>query len=190
MTEKYKISNGYVLVYKPEHHKAIVGGDWDGFVYEHVLVAEETLGRRIKEGEDVHHLDLSRANNSPDNLIVLSHPMHLKLHAWMNKNEIIPSPEYQTRIELGCVRCIGCNKPIHYTLQFCSHQCNNLDKLSKSNRPSKEVLAAEVLTTPMIKLGEKYNVSGNAVKQWCKNYEIELPDRRGYWTKIRFSEKK
>ena len=35
----------------------------------------------------------------------------------------------------------------------------------------------------MTKLGEKYGVSDNAVRKWCKTYEIDLPDRQGYWTK-------
>ena len=38
----------------------------------------------------------------------------------------------------------------------------------------------------MTKLGEKYGVSDNAVKNWCKNYGIDLPPMRGHWTKKKF----
>lgn len=41
-----------------------------GCVYEHILVAESILGRRLLPGETVHHKDRNRANNSPENLMV------------------------------------------------------------------------------------------------------------------------
>lgn len=83
--------NGYIVIEFPEHHKAFDTGNGIIGVYEHVLIAEEdVLGRPIREGEVVHHLDKNRSNNSPDNLLVLLNPSHTKLHAWLDRNEIIP----------------------------------------------------------------------------------------------------
>jgi HNH endonuclease len=49
--------------------------------YEHRIVAERKLGRRLKEGEVVHHIDGDRLNNDPDNLEILSSQSeHMKLH--------------------------------------------------------------------------------------------------------------
>lgn len=47
-------SNGYVLVrVGVEHHLA----DVRGYAYEHRLVAEEKIGRRLRDDEHVHHVD-------------------------------------------------------------------------------------------------------------------------------------
>lgn len=59
-------SNGYVLVKMPGHPLA----DCRGYVYEHRLVAQSMIGRPLHEGEEVHHIDRNKQNNSPDNLRV------------------------------------------------------------------------------------------------------------------------
>jgi len=86
--ENVIIKNGYVVINVPDHPKAFdVTGDGNPksfCVYEHVLIAEEIIDRPLKEGEVVHHLDKQRSNNSPDNLSVISNPMHMKLHGWIN----------------------------------------------------------------------------------------------------------
>ena len=58
--------HGYVLVRRTGHHLA----DVRGYVYEHRLVAEQKIGRRLRKGEQVHHIDGDRQNNHPDNLHV------------------------------------------------------------------------------------------------------------------------
>lgn len=58
--------NGYKMVYAPEHHRA----DSSGCVYEHIIVAEQILGRLLADEEVVHHIDHNRSNNSPDNLMI------------------------------------------------------------------------------------------------------------------------
>jgi predicted nucleic acid-binding Zn ribbon protein len=132
--------NGYVIVNKPEHPKAFdATGDKkpESFcVYEHVLIAEEIIDRPLKEGEVVHHLDEQKDNNSPDNLLVISNPMHGKLHQWLNKHEVIPNEAQEKRIELGCIRCKVCKKPITFGLQFCSTECTNLRQIT-DNQNSK-----------------------------------------------------
>ena len=40
--------------------------------HEHRIVAEEKIGRKLKPGEVVHHIDGNKRNNSPDNLMVFS----------------------------------------------------------------------------------------------------------------------
>jgi len=49
--------------------------------HEHRRVAEETLGRPLKKGEVVHHIDGNKQNNSPENLLVLpSQAEHARIH--------------------------------------------------------------------------------------------------------------
>ena len=48
-------------------------------VEEHRLVAARCLGRPLESGEHVHHLDGTRDNNSPDNLMITSSAFHFQL---------------------------------------------------------------------------------------------------------------
>jgi hypothetical protein len=57
---------GYILV-KCDGHPAANSG---GYVREHRLIAERTLGRYLKPSEVVHHIDDDPANNDPANLMV------------------------------------------------------------------------------------------------------------------------
>lgn len=46
----------------------------------HRVVAEEMLGRPLKRGEIVHHIDGNKHNNDPSNLQVMTQSEHMKLH--------------------------------------------------------------------------------------------------------------
>lgn len=48
--------------------------------HEHRVVAEQKIGRRLKRGEVVHHIDGNHLNNHPDNLEVMSQREHMRLH--------------------------------------------------------------------------------------------------------------
>ena len=58
--------NGYIYLYKPEHHKSTQ----KGYVLEHILVVEEKLGRYLEPGEVVHHINGIKDDNCSENLIV------------------------------------------------------------------------------------------------------------------------
>jgi hypothetical protein len=40
------------------------------FQYEHIAIAERSMGKRLPAGAQVHHVDGNRANNAPGNLVV------------------------------------------------------------------------------------------------------------------------
>lgn len=69
-------TNGYVLISRPGHHRA----NSKGYVYEHILVLEEKLQRRLLPGESCHHIDSNKVNNHPDNLAVITREEHGSLH--------------------------------------------------------------------------------------------------------------
>lgn len=58
--------NGYILVYAPGHPRA-----YRSRVYEHIIVIEKFLGRFLRTGEVVHHLNGVKADNRLENLIIL-----------------------------------------------------------------------------------------------------------------------
>jgi len=75
MTRIFSHAKGYVRVR--------IGGK---YYYEHRWVAEKMIGRQLKDGEVVHHVDGDRANNSPKNLIVMLKEDHDKLHRISKKS--------------------------------------------------------------------------------------------------------
>lgn len=93
-------SNGYVLIRLPEHPDA----DCRGYVYEHRLVAERKIGRRLRPGEQVHHVDCDKQNNVPENLeVVPSLRHHRFLHRTTGQAKRLPDePNVQILCACGC----------------------------------------------------------------------------------------
>lgn len=52
-----------------------------GYVAEHMLVAEKTIGRFLRDDEVVHHINENKLDNTPENLLVLTQSEHIRLHA-------------------------------------------------------------------------------------------------------------
>jgi hypothetical protein len=50
--------------------------------YEHRLLAEKTLNRRMAPGEVVHHINGRRGDNRLENLCVLTEGAHDAYHGW------------------------------------------------------------------------------------------------------------
>jgi hypothetical protein len=67
---------GYVRIYVPMHTEA---NTW-GYVYEHRIVAEQIIGRRLNKEEIVHHKNGKRWDNRLENLEVMNKNDHAKLH--------------------------------------------------------------------------------------------------------------
>ena len=118
---KIKASNTW-FIYAPNHPRA----NSKGVVRKHILVAEERIGRYLKEGETVHHLDGDRDNNIPENLCVMPRSEHTTIHNTLGKVGValliggyfelvlkfIPQQDRRRLIELVYVEQVPCIGPI------------------------------------------------------------------------------
>jgi hypothetical protein len=58
--------------------------------HEHRIVMEKVLGRKLKKGEVVHHIDRNKKNNDPSNLqLFASQREHIKAHLKDGNGKII-----------------------------------------------------------------------------------------------------
>lgn len=68
--------NGYWYIKMPEHPNS----SKQGYIAEHVLVIEESIGRYLTKGEVVHHVDCDKRHNEIQNLRLMTDSDHKSLH--------------------------------------------------------------------------------------------------------------
>ena len=180
----------YKAIYAPNHPKSLL----NGYVYEHIIVAEEKLGRPLKKEETVHHVDLNKMNNSLNNLIVFtSKAEHTKFHHYNCDEKIL------ILLEDGSYKCSTMSKNI---CPLCGEQkerhanvCRNCYYNEKYNRkvkdrPSREELKELLRKESFLRIGYQYGVSDNAIRKWCDAYNLprKRQDIKNYtdeeWEKI------
>ena len=162
-----KILNGYRLIYMPTYPKALKHSGYKGYVYEHIYVTEQSLGRSLTTDEDVHHLDGVRTNNSISNLLVLSHSMHSKLHNWLKSVEIIKKQDNPK----NCY-CAICGKVlVSWNKKYCSKKCQAWAQCKiPSQKELKKLWLIQKLTLSSI--GRQYGVSHTTIRRWLKFYNL------------------
>lgn len=171
---KKHMVNGYYRYYIPNHHLA----GKSGCVYEHMLVAETMLGRELKDSEVVHHIDGNRANNSPDNLMVFKTKAdHTAYHGGC---KVVKDGDVYTAIRNNYTTYKDGKKHFVNTCPICGKE-KNIDaklcmkcreKIKSKNIPSKEKLIEALKNNSFVAVGRMFNVSDNAVRNWCKKYGL------------------
>lgn len=120
-------STGYVLIKVGfDHHLAAV----NGYAYEHRLVAEKILGRRLRPGELVHHINGIKTDNRPENIEVCKSIAHHYLrHRKQSSNRRLPDEENK-QLDCAC----GCGE--------------RFLKFDKSGRPRKFITGHNMYVNP------------------------------------------
>lgn len=137
------------------------------------------------------HISGDSSDNRIENLRLVCPNCHSQTNTWCGKNikRILITKE-----------CLHCKSNFTATgkKKYCSHKCVIDHKRSRSptlakirgkktdprmkqrkvERPSKEILSTEIVTTSFLQLGKKYGVSDNAIRKWCKSYGIAVPKRK------------
>jgi predicted nucleic acid-binding Zn ribbon protein len=159
MKSDLRILNGYRVIFLPEHPRAMTTDNWDGYVYEHIVVAEKFLGRPLRDNEIVHHLNENRSDNRSKNLLVIEKSQHVKLHQWLiDKDKPEPEPLY----------CKVCLRTCESGDKYCSPDCYSIAS-RRVIRPSKDYLAFLIATKSFVAIGRMYGVSDNAIRKWASH---------------------
>lgn len=125
-------ADGYIDLWRPGHPLARN----DGYVFEHRHVLLQA-GVPVPPGFEVHHIDEDRANNSIDNLAVVTPIGHQRLHhpdgqTVRNQHGVgvvgqgITRQARDRKAALGQRICEACGVDItdrRIDARFCSHRC-------------------------------------------------------------------
>jgi hypothetical protein len=72
---RYINHSGYVMIYNPGHKRAMQ----NGYVREHILLAEKALGHELPEGVQIHHMGDSEDNSKI--IICQDQQYHFLIHS-------------------------------------------------------------------------------------------------------------
>lgn len=164
----------YLCEFAPNHPRATK----EGYVRTHILVAEEKLGRYLQSEECVHHIDKDKYNNSPDNLMIFKTIAdHSAFHKGVEAvcdGEVWYCPNKRIDQKEPCPICgINYKDAKAGMCMDCWNQLNNkFIKDTNVERPSREVLKNQIRTRSFVDIGKEYGVSDNAVRKWCKFYNL------------------
>lgn len=169
---KICFDGNYPEVNFPSHPKARSNGR----VYIHILQMEKKLKRPLNDKEVVHHVDNNKENFELENLwCFATNKDHALFHNGgiaIKKGDVYIS--ISTKVHKKCKKC---GKIINdLSKKYCIY-CYQISLkkeggLRKVNRPSKEELKELIKTCSFVGIGKIYGVSDNAVRKWCKSYEL------------------
>lgn len=162
--DRFVFTNKYLAIQMPNHHKARS----DGYVYIHQLQAEKKLGRLLRSEECVHHINYDKYDNDVNNLMIFkTNSDHIAFHAG---DDIYLDGDVWVAIKYKSTICPMCNTNRKDSKSNTCLECNL--KIRNSNMPSKDVLSSLIYKMSFEQIGRMYNVTGNAVKKWCKKYNL------------------
>lgn len=83
---RVKLVNGRIGIYAKGDPRAKISGGT--YILEYRLIAEQKIGRMLRDDEIVHHLNSDPTDNSPENLEVMTQSEHAREHGFGRRNEV------------------------------------------------------------------------------------------------------
>lgn len=115
----------------------------------------------------LHHINGNHNDNRLENLQILCPNCH-SLTENFNGKKLKKEQKF----------CPDCGEPINHKSTYCrkcsiKHRPNpSIKKVKEEDKPSREELLEMIKTTSFVDIGKKYGVTDNAIRKWCKKYEI------------------
>lgn len=157
----------YEYVMSKGHRRA----NKDGYVYKHILVAEQKLGRPLKDEEVVHHIDGNRRNNDPVNLMVFA----------TNSDHVLYHKGHEYVEVCGVCFCINESRTQNATCTICGNDvyadgnmCRECRAITRRivQRPSRQELKELIRNNTFVFIANRFNVTDNTIRKWCKYYNL------------------
>ena len=146
----------------------------DGSVYLHIVIAEKKLGRFLLPDEVVHHRDLNKLNNNPDNLMVFATKGdHTRFHmCGCDENTLSINSDGVYICNQKPAICVDCGVAITRWGVRCK-SCSNKHS-RKAQRPNACELFNMLKNTKgnFTKIGKIFGVTDNAIRKWCDAYNL------------------
>lgn len=122
------------------------------------------------EYTEVNHKDEDKLNNRFDNLEWCNRASNQKSYAQNHPIDVIENIKKGGFVHRVMHQCPVC-KRFTYNRVCCSKGCSKLFK-SKTKRPNRTELKNLIRTTTFTEIGKNYGVTDNAVRKWCKSYNL------------------
>lgn len=113
---------------------------------------------------ELHHKDGNNKKNQLENLEVLCPNCHSQTNNFRFKNK-----KHKDSIGEQDL-CPICNTNYKYLVSEMCQQCRNKEK--EKNIPARETVKDLIRNKPFTQIGKMFNVSDNAIRNWCKKYKL------------------
>lgn len=127
---------------------------------------------------EVNHINRDSQDNTPENVEFICGNCHSQLLGTNGRKYPLSILKRTPSIKIldtnsKRVAVCGCGKQISSRATQCK-SCSSITKqIGKTKRPSKEQLEEDFrLLKSFVQVGKKYGVSDNAVRKWCKLYNV------------------
>lgn len=124
--ERVLATSGYYLIYVGKEHNL---ADVRGYAYEHRVIGQIKIGRKLRNREQIHHKDHNKLNNDIDNLEVGTPKIHRFWHRKSESGKRKPDQRnYFVKCKCGCGSKFLKFDPTNRPRKYISGHNNNLNK--------------------------------------------------------------